>query len=110
MGPDGSFRLPAALRPLQRPMGQNDVGIVAWHMVLRTPECPEGRQVGQLLSNVQTASTASACSVLATTGATSCHCAQHCQLAPEAGQPPAPSAGQPAGLIVLWLCQTARFS
>ena len=30
-------------------MGQNDVGIVAWHMVLCTPECPEGRQVSKLL-------------------------------------------------------------
>ena len=49
MGPAGSFRMPAALQPLQRPMGQNDVGIVAWHMVLCTPECPEGRQVSKLL-------------------------------------------------------------
>lgn len=52
MGPDGSFRLPAALRPLQRPMGQNDVGIVAWHMVLRTPECPEGRQVIAIANDI----------------------------------------------------------
>ena len=55
MGPAGSFRLPTALQPLQRPMGQNDVGIVAWHMVLCTPECPEGRQVSELLAEPLTA-------------------------------------------------------
>ena len=65
MGSAGSFRVPAALRPLQRPMGQNDVGIVAWHMVLCTPECPEGRQVSKLLEESCTAELAPASSDLA---------------------------------------------
>lgn len=34
----------------QRPMGQNDVGMVAWLVTLRTPEYPTGRQV-VLVSN-----------------------------------------------------------
>jgi len=35
---------------VNRPMGQNDVGMVAWLITLRTPECPNGRQV-VLISN-----------------------------------------------------------
>jgi acetyl-CoA carboxylase/biotin carboxylase 1 len=35
---------------VNRPMGQNDVGMVAWLLTLRTPECPTGRQV-VLISN-----------------------------------------------------------
>ena len=38
------------LREVQRPMGQNDVGMVAWLVTLRTPEYPEGRQM-VLISN-----------------------------------------------------------
>ncbi len=38
------------LREVQRPMGQNDVGMVAWLVTLRTPEYPEGRQI-VLISN-----------------------------------------------------------
>mmetsp|Transcript_27637 Transcript_27637/g.55649 ORF Transcript_27637/g.55649 Transcript_27637/m.55649 type:complete len:1816 (-) Transcript_27637:165-5612(-) len=34
----------------QRPMGQNDVGMVAWLVTLRTPEYPTGRQI-VLISN-----------------------------------------------------------
>lgn len=30
--------------PIDRPSGQNDVGIVAWLLTLKTPECPQGRQ------------------------------------------------------------------
>ena len=37
-------------REVQRPMGQNDVGMVAWLVTLRTPEYPEGRQM-VLISN-----------------------------------------------------------
>ena len=42
-----SFRCPGVLQRVQRPTGSNDVGMVAWHMTLRTPECPQGRQVGK---------------------------------------------------------------
>ncbi|CAM9955807.1 unnamed protein product, partial [Phaeothamnion confervicola] len=34
-----------ALREVARPAGQNDVGMVAWLVTLRTPEYPEGRQL-----------------------------------------------------------------
>lgn len=46
-GAVSSFRgeLSGALEPIHRPLGSNRVGMVAWLMVLRTPECPEGRQV-----------------------------------------------------------------
>lgn len=30
---------------MQRGPGLNDVGMVAWHMTLKTPECQQGRQV-----------------------------------------------------------------
>lgn len=30
---------------VQRGPGLNDVGMVAWHMTLKTPECQQGRQV-----------------------------------------------------------------
>ena len=33
------------LAPVSRPIGRNDVGIVAWTMTLKTPECPTGRRV-----------------------------------------------------------------
>ena len=33
------------LVPVSRPIGQNDVGIVAWVMTLKSPECPTGRKV-----------------------------------------------------------------
>ena len=33
------------LAPVSRPIGCNDVGIVAWTMTLKTPECPTGRRV-----------------------------------------------------------------
>ena len=29
------------LRPISRPKGMNDCGMVAWLMTLRTPECPQ---------------------------------------------------------------------
>ena len=31
--------------PVNRPVGQNDVGMIAWVLTLRTPECPQGRKV-----------------------------------------------------------------
>lgn len=33
------------LARVQRGPGLNDVGMVAWHMTLKTPECQQGRQV-----------------------------------------------------------------
>ena len=39
----GSFK-PAQMMPVERSSGQNDVGIVAWLLTLKTPECPQGRQ------------------------------------------------------------------
>jgi acetyl-CoA carboxylase/biotin carboxylase 1 len=33
------------LKPVDRPAGQNDVGMVAWLMTIRTPEYPAGRQL-----------------------------------------------------------------
>ena len=39
LGKDGS------LRPVERPPGRNDIGMVAWKMTLRTPEVPSGRDL-----------------------------------------------------------------
>lgn len=33
------------LERVERGFGVNDIGMVAWHMTLKTPECPQGRQV-----------------------------------------------------------------
>ncbi|KAL6044996.1 acetyl-CoA carboxylase [Balamuthia mandrillaris] len=33
------------LKEVQRPIGKNDIGMVAWRLELFTPECPKGRQV-----------------------------------------------------------------
>jgi len=33
------------LQRVQRGPGENDIGMVAWHMTLKTPECQQGRQV-----------------------------------------------------------------
>lgn len=40
-----NFRQAGSLQLTQRPIGCNTVGVVAWLMLLRTPECPDGRQV-----------------------------------------------------------------
>lgn len=45
-----TYRGPAPLALVQRPTSCNDVGVVAWVMTLKTPECPQGRQVRQLWS------------------------------------------------------------
>ena len=52
MPKEGSYARPVAMVPVQRPTGQNDVGIVAWLLTLKTPECPQGRQVRSLLNVV----------------------------------------------------------
>lgn len=41
----GTFREAADMEVVSREVGQNDVGIVAWLITLKTPECPAGRQV-----------------------------------------------------------------
>ncbi len=42
---ESNFRQAGSLQLTQRPIGCNTVGVVAWLMLLRTPECPDGRQV-----------------------------------------------------------------
>ena len=41
----GTYAVPAAMVHVDRPAGSNDVGVVAWLLTLKTPECPQGRQV-----------------------------------------------------------------
>lgn len=51
-GHDDSFTSNSLeLTRVQRGPGLNDVGMVAWHMTLKTPECQQGRQVGVLRSS-----------------------------------------------------------
>ena len=42
----GSYTTAAPMLPVTRAVGQNDVGIVAWLMTLKSPEYPQGRKVG----------------------------------------------------------------
>ena len=48
MVPGGTFKAHAEMIQVNRAIGQNDVGIVAWLLTLKTPECPQGRQVGSV--------------------------------------------------------------
>jgi len=41
-----------ALRPVARLPGQNDIGMVAWNILMRTPEAPEGRRVVVVANDV----------------------------------------------------------
>lgn len=41
-----SYKGTTQLALTDRPGSQNDVGVVAWVFSLKTPECPQGRQVG----------------------------------------------------------------
>ena len=41
----GTHQAPKPMVPVDRPVGQNDVGMIAWVLTLRTPECPQGRKV-----------------------------------------------------------------
>ena len=45
MPPGSTFSQPAGLLTTGREPGQNDVGVVAWLLTLKTPESPQGRQV-----------------------------------------------------------------
>ncbi len=38
--------------PVSRPPGQNDCGMVAWLMRLRTPECSEGRELVVICNDI----------------------------------------------------------
>ena len=38
----------AQVKMVQRPIGENDIGIVAWVLTLHSPECPSGRKVQSL--------------------------------------------------------------
>ena len=44
MAPGGTYQRPTPMVPVTRPVGQNDVGVLAWQLTLRTPECPQGRK------------------------------------------------------------------
>lgn len=45
MPPGGTHTHPKPLVPTNRLVGQNDVGMIAWTLTLKTPECPQGRKV-----------------------------------------------------------------
>ncbi len=45
MSGDANFRSAGKVELMQRAIGGNTIGVVAWLMLLRTPECPDGRQV-----------------------------------------------------------------
>lgn len=45
MPPGGTHQAPKPLVAVTRPVGQNDVGMVAWTLTMKTPECPQGRKV-----------------------------------------------------------------
>ncbi|MEW5311712.1 MAG: hypothetical protein WDW38_003401 [Sanguina aurantia] len=54
--PDGSvnsnFRSPGKMLRVTRPIGGNTCGMVAWIMHLKTPECPQGRQVVAVANDI----------------------------------------------------------
>ncbi|KAK9790754.1 hypothetical protein WJX73_002279 [Symbiochloris irregularis] len=52
MAPEGTFMHPAAMTPVTRTIGSNDVGIVAWLLTMKTPECPQGRQVVAVANDI----------------------------------------------------------
>jgi hypothetical protein len=47
---------------VQRGPGLNDVGMVAWHMTLKTPECQQGRQVSNSRGTISHLLAAQLCS------------------------------------------------
>lgn len=58
MPKEATYAQPGTLLPVDRPAGQNDVGVVSWLLTLKTPECPQGRQVS-VTSSPETQSTVS---------------------------------------------------
>ena len=47
---------PRRVRLVSRPVGENTVGVVAWQLTLKSPECPQGRQVRDVLCQNKDAS------------------------------------------------------
>lgn len=45
MPPGGTHQHPKPLVAVSRPVGRNDVGMIAWTLTMKTPECPQGRKV-----------------------------------------------------------------
>ena len=45
MPPGSTHQHPKPMMAVSRPVGQNDVGMIAWTLTLKTPECPQGRKV-----------------------------------------------------------------
>ena len=52
MSGKADFRSAGKVHLVQRPIGQNTVGVVSWLLLLRTPECPDGRQVSATARNL----------------------------------------------------------
>ncbi|KAK9799384.1 hypothetical protein WJX73_008409 [Symbiochloris irregularis] len=52
MSPGGTFKQSAAMTPVERPVGQNDVGVIAWELLLRTPEYPQGRKIVAIANDI----------------------------------------------------------
>ena len=52
MSGKADFRSAGKVHLVQRAIGQNTVGVVAWLLLLRTPECPDGRQVSATARNL----------------------------------------------------------
>ncbi len=48
----GGFREHCRLQRTSRPVGHNDCGMVAWLMTLKTPECPQGRQIVAIANDI----------------------------------------------------------
>ncbi|CAK0731625.1 hypothetical protein CVIRNUC_000020 [Coccomyxa viridis] len=48
----GTHQHPKPMVPVNRPVGQNDVGMIAWVLTLRTPECPQGRKLVAVANDI----------------------------------------------------------
>eukprot|EP00200_Dunaliella_tertiolecta_P012627 CAMPEP_0202373002 /NCGR_PEP_ID=MMETSP1127-20130417/4091_1 /ASSEMBLY_ACC=CAM_ASM_000462 /TAXON_ID=3047 /ORGANISM="Dunaliella tertiolecta, Strain CCMP1320" /LENGTH=2753 /DNA_ID=CAMNT_0048969731 /DNA_START=204 /DNA_END=8465 /DNA_ORIENTATION=+ len=55
-GGQRAYRGPCQLERCSRPGGKNDCGMVVWALTLRTPECPQGRQVIAIANDITYAS------------------------------------------------------
>ncbi|EIE18073.1 hypothetical protein COCSUDRAFT_26470 [Coccomyxa subellipsoidea C-169] len=52
MPPGGTHQAPKPLVAVTRPVGQNDVGMVAWTLTMKTPECPQGRKIVAVANDI----------------------------------------------------------
>jgi len=50
--PGATFAAPGHMAPVDRAVGRNDVGVVAWILTLRTPECPSGRRIVAVANDI----------------------------------------------------------